>query len=120
MKKCRSVKNYKGIHKPRCNGGKGCDECWEIYQRNCGHEIKFLQHKSLRCGKPNLSYTSHQIVCSRCKKIIHHSSLGQFPLYERLIELSDINEQLKTDVSDLRLDVEEMQQQVQRLEWRVE
>mgnify|MGYP003473614235 CR=1 FL=1 len=31
MKKCLSYRKYKGIIKPRCNDGKGCDACMEKY-----------------------------------------------------------------------------------------
>lgn len=29
--KCQSVRQYKGIRKPTCNGGIGCKACWAIY-----------------------------------------------------------------------------------------
>lgn len=33
MKDCSPTKvaKYKGIRKPTCNGGKGCDACWHKY-----------------------------------------------------------------------------------------
>jgi hypothetical protein len=31
---CKNWKVYKGIYAPRCNGGRGCPECWEIYNKN--------------------------------------------------------------------------------------
>ncbi len=30
--KCKYVKRYKGIHKPRCCGGDGCQACWDKYK----------------------------------------------------------------------------------------
>lgn len=30
---CDSWRRYKGIHKPRCAGGRGCEKCWEIYRK---------------------------------------------------------------------------------------
>jgi hypothetical protein len=32
MKECKYAKDYKGIHRPRCNEKKGCDTCWDIYK----------------------------------------------------------------------------------------
>lgn len=32
MLKCKSYKKYKGIYKPRCNGGSGCDACNEKHK----------------------------------------------------------------------------------------
>lgn len=31
MKKCKNYQNYKGIRKPQCNKGKGCDACNKRY-----------------------------------------------------------------------------------------
>lgn len=31
--KCKSFKTYKGLYKPRCNGGKGCKYCWDLYNK---------------------------------------------------------------------------------------
>jgi hypothetical protein len=32
MTQCKSYAKYKGIHKPKCDGGKGCEACWEKYK----------------------------------------------------------------------------------------
>src|SRR6266550_2230755 len=31
MNACRYSKKYTGIRAPRCNNGKGCAKCWEIF-----------------------------------------------------------------------------------------
>ena len=32
MKACKNAKRYSGKQLPRCNGGLGCDACWEKYK----------------------------------------------------------------------------------------
>jgi len=29
--RCKSIKKYNGIRKPKCSKGKGCQDCWQIY-----------------------------------------------------------------------------------------
>lgn len=31
MTKCKNASRYKGIHPPRCDGGRGCIACWDKY-----------------------------------------------------------------------------------------
>lgn len=31
MKQCKSHRRYKGVKIPKCDGGRGCDACWETY-----------------------------------------------------------------------------------------
>lgn len=31
IEKCGNYKRYKGIQKPKCLGGKGCQSCWNKY-----------------------------------------------------------------------------------------
>lgn len=38
MDRCKNYKQYKGIRKPRCNKGKGCDNC----------KIRWLEAEILR------------------------------------------------------------------------
>jgi len=33
---CRYWETYRGLSKPRCNQGRGCAKCWEIYNRRRG------------------------------------------------------------------------------------
>lgn len=31
-KKCKNnIKRYKGLRKPKCSGGVGCEACWEVF-----------------------------------------------------------------------------------------
>ena len=32
MIKCRHAKEYKAVHPPKCNGGRGCEECNQKWQ----------------------------------------------------------------------------------------
>ena len=45
MKKCKNAENYKGIHPPKCNGGNGCDTCWDIF-------YKVRKEKQKKCKHP--------------------------------------------------------------------
>lgn len=38
MEACKQWKRYKGVHPPRCDGGRGCDRCRAIYQNERNRE----------------------------------------------------------------------------------
>lgn len=37
--KCQSYKRYTGARKPRCNDGKGCQKCYEVWIASGGDWI---------------------------------------------------------------------------------
>lgn len=32
------VAKYRGLRKPHCNGGRGCNRCWDKYNAGCKHQ----------------------------------------------------------------------------------
>lgn len=52
MKQCKNFKKYKGIRKPKCNKGEGCDACLKLYHIN--------QSKKQRCLLTRIWYLKNR------------------------------------------------------------
>lgn len=54
IEKCKN-RDYKGLRRPRCNEGWGCEKCWGIYNRRRYAKMKqFDQHwKELKEEAPD-------------------------------------------------------------------
>lgn len=40
------VSAYRGLRKPRCNGGRGCNRCWDKYHAAKRSELLKCEHES--------------------------------------------------------------------------
>jgi hypothetical protein len=89
MKKCKNAKDYNGIYPPKCDGGKGCDTCREIFQSRCHHPVDYLEGgQSL--GDP--------IKCGRCGCVIE---VNDRLIMAKLVELVRYLDNLRDDVRSL-------------------
>ncbi len=74
MRKCKSFKKYKGIHKPRCNEGEGCYACNKKYTiEHCDHSVDKL--KIGGCANPYDPSCGHYALhCTDCGEIFFDSA----------------------------------------------
>lgn len=88
MKKCRGFEAYKGIAKPKCNKGKGCDACIAKFQEVCHHPEKLT------------NFNPVVIVCRRCGKVIAQDDSPIInELMQRILVLEDMLVDLRSDVT---------------------
>jgi len=98
MKKCKNAKTYKGIHKPRCNGGKGCDACWAMYRKNCKHPAQALTVKesSYVMAGPPLKY----LFCTDCNIALDIAPNQPF-IFEKIVEMQMMITNLQDEIGSL-------------------
>jgi hypothetical protein len=78
MKACKSVNRYKGILKPRCNGGRGCDACWLKYATGplrVGQEVLDIWF-SFNCSHPDHQWGTGKVTLITKRRIHIQFSKG--------------------------------------------
>ncbi len=100
MKRCKNFHRYKGIRKPRCNGGRACDDCKRRFAiAHCDHNVHELKVGACK-GPYDPTYGFHALHCTNCGRVFTDLQGCEQIILDHLQTLTKRVEELESEANE--------------------